>query len=193
MDNENPYLAPESLLMNTDERERVYQHKKYMIFDPRHQLPQRCIYCNKPSEVMQKRKLVYINPWWYLLIFINLLILLIVSLFVTKRFTVEVPLCAEHNNKSQKLKRTGWIILVLSFALFFAALAIQPITDGILPALLIGCMVLGFISLFFFVGASHLAIYKYKENNIWVKGCKENFLHSLPLFENRGNRVEPKF
>ncbi len=58
----------------------------------RYDLPDRCVITGRPGVEWYKRKFVYVPPWAYLTILLNIIILIIVALVVQKKATLELPI-----------------------------------------------------------------------------------------------------
>ncbi|HEY7153245.1 MAG TPA: hypothetical protein VH575_04725 [Gemmataceae bacterium] len=62
-------------------------------------LPDLCMQCGAPSSLRKSKKFAWFPPWIWILLFVcGLLPFAIVALIMTKRRTVNVPLCEEHKN-----------------------------------------------------------------------------------------------
>lgn len=59
-------------------------------------LPKICMFCGQPATTRKQRNFAWHPQWVWVLILAGLLIALIVALVLTKRMTVRVPVCDEH-------------------------------------------------------------------------------------------------
>ena len=173
----NPYATPKSEVVDRRGTGNVFRHKKQLVMAKDALLPQRCFYCNQYADIYKKTKLSFMNPWWYLLFLINILVLFIVALIVTKRFTIELPICNLHNESYQRRKVIAWILFISGILSFFATAAASNELTQIL-SLLGGTLVL--TSIFFFFAARKVYVAKIKDDKLWIAGCKRPFLDSLP-------------
>jgi hypothetical protein len=63
------------------------------------ELPGVCMQCGAPSTLLKTKTFSWFPPWVWILLFVcNVLIFAIVAAIMTKRRTVDVPLCEEHKN-----------------------------------------------------------------------------------------------
>lgn len=79
-------------------------------------LPMVCMCCGAPATVVRTRRMSWYPRWVWLLILVNLLVLLIVAMILTKRATLQAPLCDEHKNHWSKRMLIGFgsfVLLVL--------------------------------------------------------------------------------
>ena len=90
-------------------------------------LPDVCMRCGEPSSVVKTKNMSWCPPWTGILILAGLLPYLIVAMILTKRTTVQVPLCEKH--KGHWFNRT---MLTLGSFLFFAVICGGAIFLGIL-------------------------------------------------------------
>jgi uncharacterized integral membrane protein len=79
-------------------------------------LPPVCICCGEPATVTKTKKMAWHPRWVYALILLHVLVFAIVALALTKRATVQTPLC--HRHRHYWLLRTHAV--TLSFLLLVA-------------------------------------------------------------------------
>jgi hypothetical protein len=72
-------------------------------------LPEVCMACGQPATTHIRKSFAWQPPWVIITIFFGLLIYVILALILTKRMTVEVPVCDRH--RGYWLKRGLWIFL----------------------------------------------------------------------------------
>ncbi len=123
----NPYAAPESNLVENHKTTAgtIKYDGKHVIVKNKADFPDVCVKCGKKGHKQSKKTLGWMNPWWYLTVFINFFVLLIVSLIVRKKLKTTYFLCEEHQKKRTKkrvLLTTSFVSIVL---LGFAYLPIQ--------------------------------------------------------------------
>jgi hypothetical protein len=92
-------------------------------------LPGVCMFCGAPATTRVERRFSWHPSWVYLLILINLLVTLIVALILTKKMTVRVPVCDEHEG----FWRRRMLILVLTFLLVAACCTAALVYLAYLP------------------------------------------------------------
>jgi hypothetical protein len=80
-------------------------------------LPGVCMVCGAPADVRKSKNFSWYNPLAYLGLLAGLVPFLIIALVLTKRMTVRVPLCQQH--QSHWSKRTLWVL-----GTFLAAMAV---------------------------------------------------------------------
>src|SRR5262245_2732560 len=95
-------------------------------------LPNICMVCGREATLV-KRKSFSWNPLWvWITLLLGLLPFLIIALILTKRATVEAPLCAEH--KYHWAKRTCLVVLglllVIGMLVLAVAISSQPRNVG---------------------------------------------------------------
>lgn len=155
----------------------VWKDGKKVMMEIDAELPDRCIKCNGPSEGPHwKKKLVYNHPAIYLLILINLLILIIVSLFTAKKATVFVPLCENHRSAVKKS-------IALACALFVGGVVLIVVGVGYEQLnVLIGVGALSILSSFIvgLVKGRLVVPTKIDKEHVWMKGFCKEYLNDLP-------------
>lgn len=182
MKEHNPYSTPKTELIDSNVTGEASRYKKNIIINTESALPERCIKCNQPTEEFVNIKLFYMNPWWYLLILVNLLVLIIVSVFAGKRYRLKVPLCQLHNKKYKNRKLLVWGILLTSVITILIGLFLfsqQSETLGLVLTVGITLLLVAIITGF---SIRLLHIRKRKGTTLWISGSKPAFLDSLPLY-----------
>lgn len=172
----SPYAAPKSELnhQNSHSSSAFYAHKKNVIFKPETPWPSRCFKCNKETSRKKKLTLVYVNPWVYLTLFIWFVITIILSLFVQKKFKIELPVCDVHIKKRRRFLLMQWSLLLLALAVFAAGIHYM---NDIVIALAIALVLVVVIAAIF--GRMVVAT-KFKDEQLWVRGTGKEFRASLP-------------
>src|SRR5262249_28191839 len=87
-------------------------------------LPACCLRCGEPATLNKDRNFSWCPPWVGVLILAGLLPYLIVSLILTKRARVAVPLCAAHANHWRWREWVIWGSFLFLGILFFAVLVL---------------------------------------------------------------------
>ena len=149
--------------------------KKIVALDGTH-FPARCVKCNQAtSEPALKRKLYWHNPAFYLFLFVQVILYIIVAMLVRKRATVEIHLCREHLDRRRNFMIGVWVSLVLGFGALVWGIAestgLMAIIGGVL---LVVAVTLGLF------GVRPLATVKIRDKTVWLKGAGKDFLDSLP-------------
>jgi hypothetical protein len=116
------------------------------------------------------------HPAIYLLILVNLIIYAIVGAIVRKRARVAAGLCAEHKKRRRRAMTFAWVGIFLGPALIgvgFGKPSLALITgSGLL--LTLGAVIVGVVM------TRIVYAQKIDKSFVWLKGCGEEFLDSLP-------------
>jgi hypothetical protein len=59
-------------------------------------LPDVCMFCGAPAATRLRRTFTWTPGWVWILLLVNLIVLAVVAMLVTKKMTVNVPVCEEH-------------------------------------------------------------------------------------------------
>ena len=177
---QSPYSAPKSKLVDSssDSSERIYGYKKLVIQhkDDGAKWPNRCYQCNAETDNKKELKLYYMNPWIFLTILISPLILIVISLIVRKKFLVSLPICDQHIKKRRKVIAIHWLMVVIMLLVGMVGIVQEvPLLIVLACLLLLGVIITAIIY--------RLAVItKFKDDQIWIKGAKQQFIHSLAEF-----------
>jgi hypothetical protein len=152
--------------------------KKVVVHD-KACLPQRCVKCNaETSEPAFKRKLYWHHPAYFLLIFINVLLYLIVAIIIRKRGSAEIYMCAHHRARRRWFLAGLWLGMILALVLIIVGWANANTWIILLGVLtIIAAAVSGMAS-------SVVRTARIANGNIWLTGAGKNFLASLPPWTN---------
>jgi hypothetical protein len=155
--------------------------KKVVTYD-QSSLPARCYKCNHAvAEPPMKRKLDWHPAAYYLLIFLNLFIYVIVAIFVRKRASVDVYLCAQHARRRKNFIIGGWSGAAVAIPLIIGAMAANNSW-----LMLVGIAVLSVAIIAGLAGASLIGATRIKGNTVWLRGAGSEFLASLPPWTQTG-------
>jgi DNA-directed RNA polymerase subunit RPC12/RpoP len=139
--------------------------------------PDRCVKCNAPAEGFRlKRVLYWQHPAYYLLLFCNILILLIVVLAVRKKAVLHIGLCAKHRAQRRQALMVGWFGTLGGLAL--AGIGGLAFDSG--WAALAGLVVFVGSAIYGGVRGTTISAVKITKENAWVKGVHRDFLADLP-------------
>lgn len=139
--------------------------------------PKRCIKCNAPTDKSIRRVLVYINPWIYLSILVNLLLMLILGLIFQKKFRMEIPVCDKHIANRKRVILINWILFFVMLGGIWMIIISDPQYGTLITMIsLLAMLIYGMVNRLAYVA-------KYKEPYIYVRGAKPEFLESLESFE----------
>jgi hypothetical protein len=81
----------------------------------RDRLPDVCIACGQPATSFIRKTFAWHPPWVIVIILAGLLPYVIVALILTKRMTVEAPVCDKHRGYWWKRQMLMWMPLLLLF------------------------------------------------------------------------------
>jgi hypothetical protein len=112
-------------------------------------LPPYCVKCGRPSEPTFFAKSFRWHPQWvYIFILLALLLYAILAAVMSKRMTVQVPLCSRHLEKYKSLRSAGAVLtlgsipeMIIAGSYFSGDYMAYGITAGVL-ALLAGLVCL---------------------------------------------------
>jgi hypothetical protein len=90
-------------------------------------LPPFCVKCGRPSEPERLKKSFRWHPGWvYIFILIGILFYVILAAVLSKRMTLELPLCRQHLEKYRTLRIAAPALLLGSIAEMVGAGALLP-------------------------------------------------------------------
>lgn len=139
-------------------------------------LPARCYKCNHPvAEPPIKRKLYWHPVAYYVFLFLNLFIYVIIAMFVRKRAEIEVYVCSHHRQRRKYFIIGGWCGAFLGFTMIMVG-----VTND--ASWLTGLGFLGFLGAIVaaMIGASLISAARIKGDTVWLRGAGQEFLASLP-------------
>jgi hypothetical protein len=177
----NPYAPPEADLWNVPgaepgAEEGVWRAGDVLVLEKRALLPRRCVRCNRPAEVVLRRKLTWHRRAVYLALLINIVVYAIFALLVRKKAEVEVPLCLEHDRARKTWLGVGVIGLLIAGALCFYGLS-----GPNLEVLWFVGLLVGIAALFVLVRANQpVRPKKIDDQHVWLTHASPDFLATLP-------------
>lgn len=161
----------------TPASEGVWRQGRKLVTRSETPLPDRCVRCNEPANGFQlKRTLYWMNPFFYLLILCNLLVLLIVYLCVRKKAVLHVGFCEKHRVQRKNGLIIGWSGFGAGLLLLVAGIGIEKGWLALvgLGLLLIGPIVGGIL-------ARSINMTKMdKDGFVWIGGVNRKYLEELP-------------
>jgi hypothetical protein len=150
-------------------------------------LPEQCIYtAEKPTPERLQQELTYRDPWVWLTIFLGLLPFIIISVVVSKRASVAIPIHQSIWDTRSMWASICWGLFGLGLVVFGGGLgwvvmakpAIAPAAAGLMIAGgVVTMLVAGITAVIAFRGPS---VYFMDEHYIWISGTHERFLATLP-------------
>ena len=145
-------------------------------------LPQLRVKCNAPADGQYiRRKFYWHHPAYALLIFVNVLVLLIVSLCVRKKAEVHVGLCKRHYTRRMLLLTMTWALALGAFPLLIAGIGMAgPRDDALIAATVIVFAVMLIAAVVTGILSRSLTPKRITEQGAWFKGCGADFLSQFP-------------
>jgi hypothetical protein len=153
----------------------IWRSKSVLVMAKQAPLPERCVKCNAPTQRTLKRNLRWHQPALYLAIFGGVLIYFILSLVLSKSATIHVGLCETHAAARRRDILITWVLILLSFGLFYFAASAEEIT-------------LLFVGLVLFLGAVIYGVVKGRvivpqkidDHYVWLTGVNADYLSQFP-------------
>jgi hypothetical protein len=126
-------------------------------------LPPVCMCCGEPASATKVRTMAWTPPWVGVLIFAGLLPYVIIAAVMTKRATVEVPLCERHQwhwlNRNLLMWGSFFLFGLVGAAGLTIGLSLQKQDqDMVMPFVCIGCFVLLVVWLVIAIACQNTAI-----------------------------------
>ena len=196
----NPYAAPKAKLEEAVAEGAVWREGKLVRVDRAAALPARCVACNLPAETRVKRRL-YTSPLaWrlgafatpFLLMWLGVLleatvlmalfwpaviVLLVVHMFVRKKFIIEAPICPRH-------ARMRNVLMLLSLAFVVAVIALPFVWRGadamlsVLWACVAALIILAIVQSV--AGVQAVRLKRLSAEHAWLGGTGKPFREALP-------------
>jgi len=173
------YRAPTTNVEVTtaDNPDKIWRRSSAVVVTRESIWPKRCIKCNTPTDKSINRTLVYVNPWIYLSILINILVTIVLGLIFQKKFRMDIPVCEKHIANRKRTILINWLLfLIMIIGIWLTVAEIFKLGVLISVVALLIMVILGLSSRLAYVG-------KFKEPYIFVRGAKSEFLDSLNEFE----------
>src|SRR5262249_54095806 len=123
---------------------------KMDVRDADGRLPDVCMCCGEPATTTKERKMSWVPPWvgvtW---LAGGPILYIIIAAIMTKRATVQVPLCDDHEGHWFKRNLIAWgsfaaLAFIAGPALLVLMLMPDHVRESVAPFICIGCGVLGF-------------------------------------------------
>jgi hypothetical protein len=172
----NPYAAPQTSFETRHAAAFCSRKGTTLIVPAGAQLPHRCVKCNAPAE-MEVRKFSWHHPAWYLTILIGVLVYAVLAIFIQKRATIEVGLCAQHRARRRAWRIAAGVMLFASLASLFGGLGKE--IDG-QPFVVLGAMGVFASLVVASLSGRNLTPKEISPDGVQLTGCGAAFLDSLP-------------
>jgi len=146
-------------------------------------LPAVCLRCGAPASVLKRKTFSWFPGWIYVLLVTGLLPFAIVAIVLTRRRTVEAPLCEEHKNHWLIRQGGVWgsflLLLLLGFG-SFAALVGTEGRDSVAGFLCFGWLIglVGWIVLAAVIQATSIRPVKITDTTITLVGVSKEFVEA---------------
>ncbi len=159
-------------------------------------LPEVCMACGQPSETHVKKNFSWFPPWVGVTILAGLLPYVILAAVLTKRMTVDIPLCTRHRGHFWKRTLLIWLVLLawlgLSFLSFVLTMALLPERErsgamGITCVAFLGGLVAAIIVIWF---AQNTGIRpkEITDHDITLVSVHDDFIDALEAFREERRR-----
>jgi uncharacterized membrane protein len=181
----NPYAPPQtdiSLEPHDQDLGGVWRDGKLLVMAKDAALPDRCLKCNLPANGgTLRRKLSWHPPFWYLLLFFNVIIYCGVALLVRKTATVSFPLCEVHRKRRLRSIAVGWLFSLLGIAVMVAGIAGLERSEAVGPLVILAGVLLLFVGIISGLMGAQVAVpHKIDKRFVWLKKAHPEFLAALP-------------
>jgi hypothetical protein len=154
----------------------IWREGKTLVMDKNAMLPDYCVKCNGPANGLRvRKKLAWHHPVLYVLIFGAALFYVILAAALSKRATVDFPVCENHKNRRRTLLIVGLVLLALG-----TMLGILGFTSDY-PEIGVFGLLLFFVAVFWLVFASRVVgVKKIDDRYAWLTGLNGDFLDLFP-------------
>jgi len=158
----------------------AWAHGNLLIASRNAALPPYCVKCGRPADAKPlRRRFSWHPPWVYIFLLIALLVYAVLAAVLSKRTTLELPLCPAHFEKYKTLRILAAVLLLGSIPEMILAGAYLPNTYmgwGIFAGAL--AFVAGLVCLVMFNGVLRIA--RIDEHYGYFSRASAGFLVRLP-------------
>jgi len=154
----------------------IWRDGNTLVMDKNAMLPDHCVKCNARANGLRvRKKLAWHHPLLYILIFGAALIYVILAAALSKRATIEFPLCENHKTRRRTFLTIGLISLALGLIVSIFGFAYEYPEIGLVGVLLF------FAAVFWLVFASRIVgVKKIDDRYAWITGINREFLNHFP-------------
>ena len=154
----------------------IWRDGTTLVMDKNAMLPDNCVKCNAPANGSRvRKKLAWHHPLLYLLVFGAALFYVILAAALSKRATVEFPLCEEHKSRRRTFMTIGFVVMAIGLVLPFVGLAYEY------PEIALFGVLLFLIAVFWLVFACRIVgVKKIDDRYAWLTGINREFLNHFP-------------
>lgn len=153
----------------------IWRSKSVLVMTKQTELPDRCVKCNAPAPLKLKRNLRWHHPALYILIIVGFLFYFIIAMVLSKTATIHVGLCETHAASRKRDMFITWMLVLLSFASFVLAVAIED-----LSFLFVGLMLFLGAVIYGTVKTRVVTPKRIDDHYVWLNGVNANYLHQFP-------------
>jgi hypothetical protein len=188
----NPYAAPRAEAMLPPGKVEgltpyagLWRQGNLLVMHKQAPLPDICLKSNQPAKRRLQRKLTWHHPSVYLIILLHILIYVVVALIIRKRATIHIPLSEEWFAIRLRRMLFTWGIVLASFVLFGAGIALVDRAGGPAPVFaMLGGLVLLLGGLLYGQYACRMvAPQRMTDDYIWLKGVHPEYLNRLEMWQ----------
>lgn len=154
----------------------IWREGKTLVMDKNAMLPDYCVKCNGPANGLRvRKKLAWHHPVLYILIFGAALFYVILAAALSKRATVDLPVCENHKTRRRIFLIVGFVLLA-----FGVMLPILGFTSDY-PEIGAFGLLLFLVAVCWLVFASRVVgVKKIDDRYAWLTGLNGDFLDHFP-------------
>jgi Zn-finger in Ran binding protein and others len=154
----------------------IWRERTTLVMDKNAILPNNCVKCNAPAHGFRvRKKLAWHHPLLYILIFGAALIYVIVAAALSKRATIEFPLCEDHRKRRKTFLTVGFVLLAFGLIVPIVGFANDYMGIGLFGILLF------FVAVFWLIFAGRVVgVKKIDDRYAWLTGINRDFLNHFP-------------
>jgi hypothetical protein len=169
-------VLPDGYVLPPPPAAGIWRDGKTLVMDKNAMLPDNCVKCNAPANGLRvRKKLAWHHPLLYLLIFGAALFYVILAAALSKRATVEFPLCDNHKSRRKTFLIIGLSLLALGLIVPILGFANEYVEIGLFGLMLF------FVAVFWLVFASRVVgVKKIDDRYAWLTGINRDFLNHFP-------------
>lgn len=169
-------VLPDGYVLPPPPTAGIWREGKTLVMDKNAMLPDYCVKCNGPANGLRvRKKLAWHHPVLYILIFGAALFYVILAAALSKRATVDFPVCESHKTRRQTFLIVGFVLLALG--------VIVPIVGFTSDYPEIGGfgLLLFLVAVLWLVFASRVVgVKKIDDRYAWLTGLNRDFLDQFP-------------
>jgi len=198
IDDDNPYVAPKAEFLvqdrHLDSSTDAWRDGKLLVVRKGAELTDRCLKCAAPTKGYRdrfSRLLSWHKPFWFVLLFFNWILYVIVYFFVRWQGRVTVGLCPRHRRNRARAISLGWLATLAGVGSIMAVGVYADtgeISGSLQPIALIAGVVLllgGIIGGAF--GSQVLVARRIDKHFVWLSKVSPDYLATLPDWNAQGD------